>query len=129
LRLGSLTLPRTPLSTIPERRLLTLVVIAPARDLLDACHEAMRYIGAARIEVADVRGAATLVAAKRPFAVVLEEDVFAFDPREFEALGRDVSAEIVIVPAGTAPDDRIALLLPRLKSAFRRWERADDSRA
>lgn len=89
----------------------------------------MRYVVAARIEVADVRGAATVVAAKRPFAVVLEEDVFAFDPGEFEALGRDVSAELVIVPAGTAADDYIALLLPKLKAAFRRWEQAVDSLA
>jgi hypothetical protein len=89
----------------------------------------MRYLVAARIEVADVRGAATVVAAQRPFAVVLEDDVFAFDPAEFEALGRDVGAELVIVPAGTAPDDRMPLLLPKLKAAFQRWERSNDSLA
>jgi hypothetical protein len=120
-------LARPPFSTIPARRLPVLVVIAPDKGLLDACHETLRYVSAARVEVADVRGAATLVASKRPFAVVLEEDVFSFDPSEFEALGRDVGAEIVLVPANIAPEDRVPLLLPRLKAAFKKWEQADDS--
>jgi hypothetical protein len=113
---------RPPFSTIPERRLPVLVVIAPGRALLEACYETMHFVTAGRVEVADVKNIATRVAAERPFAIVLEEDVFAFDPREFEALGKDVGAEIVTVPAEAAHDALLSRLLPALKGAFGRWE-------
>ena len=59
----------------------------------------------------------------------IEEDIFAFDPREFQALGRDVGAEIVTVPAEAAHDALVSRLLPALKGAFGRWEAEDESRA
>jgi hypothetical protein len=113
---------RPPFSTIPERRLPVLVVIAPGRTLLEACYETMHLVTAGRVEISDVKSIATRVAAERPFAIVIEEDVFAFDPNEFEALGRDVGAEIVTVPAEAVHDVLISRLLPALKGAFGRWE-------
>jgi hypothetical protein len=120
---------RPPFSTIPERRLPVLVVIAPGRALLEACFETMHFVTAGRVEVADIKNVATRVAAERPFAIVIEEDVFAFDPQEFQALGRDVGAEIVTVPAEAARDALISRLLPALKGAFGRWEQEHESLA
>ncbi len=118
---------RPPFSTLPERRVPVLVVIAPSKATLDACYETMRYVAVSRIEVTGVSQATTLVAEHRPFAIVLEEDVFAFDPREFQALGRDVGAEIVTVSGQSQHDPLISRLLPELKAAYRRWEQRYDS--
>src|SRR5260221_4906023 len=118
--------PRPPFSTIPEDRAAAVVVAAPGALLLSACREAIRYGVAARIEVADVKGAATHVAATRPFAIVIDEDVFAFDPREFEALARDVGAELVTVPSASSRGAVLGWLLPKLSSALKTWERRDE---
>jgi hypothetical protein len=123
----ALAVARPPFSTIPERRLAVLVLISPSKRLLDICSEAVRFVIAGRIEVASVQDATTVVAAQRPFAIVLDEDVFAFDPQEFQALGRDVGAQIITV-SGQAPHDALmSRLLPELKAAFRRWEQRDES--
>jgi hypothetical protein len=118
---------RPPFATIPERRVPVLVVIAPGDLLLDACYETMHYVVVGRVIKADLKSATTVVAAHRPFAIVFEEDVFAFDPREFKDLGRDVGAEIVTVPAEASHDALVSRLLPELKAAFRRWERKKSS--
>lgn len=117
---------RPPISTIPERRLPALVVIAPGKTLLEACVETMHFVTVGRVEIADIKNVATRVAEERPFAIVVEEDVFAFDPAEFQALARDVGSEIVTVPAEAAHDALVSHLLPALKAAFRRWEEREE---
>lgn len=116
---------RQPLSTIPDTRLPVLVLIAPSKATLAVCQEAMRHFAGGSVEVTDVKGATTLVAARKPFAVVLDEDVYAFDPREFQALGRAVGAEVITIPASAARGRLLARLLPELEAAYRRWERRD----
>lgn len=116
---------RQPLSTIPDTRLPVLVLIAPSKATLGLCQEAMRQFAGGSVEVTDVKGATTFVAARKPFALVLDEDVYAFDPREFRALGRDVGAELITIPAATARGRLLARLLPELESAYRRWQRRD----
>jgi hypothetical protein len=119
--------PRRPFSTIPDSRVPTVTLIAPSAALLDACRETIRYVAVANIEVSDVKAAATNVAKWRPFAIVIEEDVFDFDPAEFEALARDVGGEIVTVPGAADSRSLVGLLLPRLKGAYARWDGHADS--
>ena len=54
--------------------------------------------GASRVENCDVDDAATRAASLRPFAVVLTRDIYEFDRKEFDALARDVHAEIIELP-------------------------------
>jgi hypothetical protein len=103
-----------------------LVVISPTDELLAACREAARYLPA-NVEVTDVKSVATDVAKWRPFAIVIEEELFAFDPNEFIALARDVAAEVLTAPAAATRDELVTILLPRLKATFRRWEEAESS--
>ena len=114
--------PRRILSTIPDMRAPVLVVVAPNPELLDACHEASRFL-AVRLEVTEVNSVATSAARLRPFAIILEEDVFAFDPNEFTALARDVGAEVITVSASMVRDELLGVLLPRLKTALAEWNR------
>jgi hypothetical protein len=56
--------------------------------------------------------------------MVVTENVYEFDPLEFEALARDVGAELLTVSAGSVSVARLEreLLLP-LKEAFRERRR------
>lgn len=114
--------PRRAIPTLPETRAAVLVVVSPADALLAACRESVRYVVAANVEVTDVKSVATDVAKWRPFAIVIEEELFAFDPQEFIALARDVGAEVITAPAGAPEDELVTVLLPRLKASFHRWE-------
>jgi hypothetical protein len=104
-----------------------LVVVAPSGELLSACRESARYVSGATVEVTDVKSMATDVAMWRPFAIVIEEELFAFDPNEFIALARDVAAEVVTVPGNARKDELLAIIIPRLKAAFRRWDATEGS--
>ena len=75
----------TSLSTV-------IVVVGGPDELVQAARRAATDIPGARIETCDLRNAATMVAKYWPFAIVMSEDVYAFDPQEFEALARDVAA-------------------------------------
>jgi hypothetical protein len=114
--------PRPPFSTIPERRVPAVVLVAGGPALLEACQEALRYVTAATLEQTDVGSAATVIARVRPFAILLDEDVLSFDPAEFEALARDVGGEIVTVLPEFSHDELLSVLLPRLKAAFSAWD-------
>jgi hypothetical protein len=114
------------MSTIPERRVPVVVLVAPAPLLFDACREVCQFAGVTSMEVTDVHGAATNIARWRPFVMILEEDVYDFDPAEFDALARDVGAEIIAVPAGGDYNAIVGALLPVLKNALRRWEEQGD---
>lgn len=115
------------MSTIPEQRVAVVVAVAPSAELLAACRESVRYLTATNVEVTDVKSVATDVAKWRPFAIIVEEELFAFDPNEFIALARDVAAEVITVPGGARRDELMAVLLPRLKKTFRRWESSESS--
>jgi|SRR3954454_19463264 hypothetical protein len=65
---------------------------------------------------------ATVAATVRPFALVLNQDLFAFDPDEFTALARDVQAELVVVKTtGATAAFLDQALRPSLRTAFRRF--------
>src|SRR5204863_79360 len=54
--------------------------------------------------------AATAAAERRPLAIVMLDDLYAFDPEEFAALARDVRASMVRVEEDI-PAAKLALLL------------------
>ncbi len=73
------------------------------------------------IRTAGVKDAATVVAEWRPFAVIVPADVLAFDPAEFQALARDVGAEVIAYDADAAAPDVATLVLPGLQAALTQW--------
>ena len=74
----------------------TVLVIGCPPGLSARCVQALEGIGAILVG-ADVVSAPTVAAARRPLAIVLMEDLYAFDPEEFDALARDVGASLVKV--------------------------------
>jgi hypothetical protein len=89
----------------------TVLAIGCPPELTARCAEALEGIGAVLVG-ADVVTAPTVAAARKPLAIVLMEDLHAFDPDEFDALARDVRASLVKVA-----EDISAAMLELLLSA------------
>jgi hypothetical protein len=68
-----------------------------------------------------LREAPTRAAELRPFAIVVHEDLHAFDSVEFDSLARDVSAELVVVDDDALSDpSHVQRVDERLARAFSR---------
>ncbi len=53
----------------------------------------------------------SVAVSRRPFAIVMSEHLYAFDPTEFDALARDVRAHICRVPDEPLGDEELQLWL------------------
>ena len=99
----------------------TVVVVGGPKELIDATRQAAGVAAAARVETAELANAATVVASVRPFAIVMSEDVYAFDSVEFDALARDVNATLLKVSTASLDPAKLErTLMPKLGRAHRR---------
>jgi hypothetical protein len=79
-----------------------VLVIGCPPDLVNRCREAA-IAGQALVVDCDVQQAATLAAATWALAMVMLEDVYAFDAKSFNALAADVRARIVVLADDNVP--------------------------
>ncbi len=106
-------------TAIPKPSAVVVMVGGPA-DLIGATRQAAGMVAAA-VELAELGSAATVVATHRPFALVMSEDVYAFDGAEFDALARDVGATLIRVDTvGGSRQKYERTLLPKLGQALRK---------
>lgn len=101
-----------------------VLVVAGSPSLLKAVHRGTRNLQATAVVTCSVREAPTRAAELRPLAIVMHEDVYAFDSTEFHALARDVRAELITV--ATAARGAVCLaekLEKAISSAFERRRR------
>ena len=106
-------------TTIPQPAAIVVVVGGP-RELIEATRQAAGIAAAAKIETAELATAATVVATVRPFAIVMSEDVYAFDAAEFDALARDVNATLVKIDTQGMDLGRLErTLMPKIGRAHR----------
>ena len=87
----------------------TVITIGCTLDLNRRCARALASTGVT-LKDCEVSNAATTVAARQPLVIVLVEDVYAFDPEEFDALARDVRASLLRVEDDIA-EAKLELLL------------------
>jgi len=98
-----------------------VVVVGGPALLVEATRQAAGIAAAARVELAELGTAATVVALHRPFAIVMSEDVYAFDAVEFDALARDVGATLVRVETAEVGRNELERsLMPKLGRALRK---------
>lgn len=98
----------------------TVVVVGGPRELIEATRQAAGIAAAARVETAELANAATIVATCRPFAIVMSEDVYAFDAAEFDALARDVNATLLKIDMERMDASRLErTLMPKIGRAHR----------
>jgi hypothetical protein len=107
-------------TAIPQS-IATVVVVGGPKSLVDATRNAAQVAASAQVETTELADAANTVAACRPFAIVMSEDVYAFDAAEFDALARDVNAVLVRVEDVTLAANKLErALMPKLGRAHRR---------
>jgi hypothetical protein len=97
----------------------TVVAIGCPPPFAARCGRLVERLGALFV-TADVAGAPTVVAEKRPLAMVVVEDVYDFDPDEFDALARDVGASVVKVAEDVSAARLDALLAAAIDAATAR---------
>lgn len=97
-----------------------LVVGGPAY-LVERAKVAARTVPMANVTSCELRDAPTRVAELWPFAIIMSEDLYAFDAAEFDALARDVSARLITVavlsPTQIRDEQEIG---PKILEAFKR---------
>jgi hypothetical protein len=118
----------SPDSTVPRLPIPSVVIIAPAPEMLDIWLEVLQSLDEVpSIQMAELKDAATAVARWRPLALLVEQDLLEFDSREFDELARDVGAEIIAVDARAGKTMISALVVPKLNAALERWKARDPS--
>jgi hypothetical protein len=109
---------RTP--TLEHTPVLAVVVIGGPDALIDAVREVTTLATSARVVTTDIASATTHVARERPFAIVVSDEVYAFDAAEFDALARDVRAVLIALPTEGVPRQVLQQrLTPLVLDAFR----------
>jgi hypothetical protein len=117
-------------ATLPSFSPPTVLAVSCPPELVARCAKALGPMGLA-VQECGFLVAATTAAERRPLVIVMVDDIYAFDPEEFDALARDVQASLVRVEEdipvatlqlllGAAVDDAAARrseLLPAWDSA------------
>jgi hypothetical protein len=101
-----------PISAV--RRAVVLVVQAP-EAFTQACREAALAVDA-RVEVSDLMMASGLASSHAPFAIVVTDDIYAFDRHGLNGLALDCNAVLVV----WSDDLEARQLQPLLKTALAR---------
>jgi hypothetical protein len=110
--------PRNTLETAPAT---TVLVVGGPHALLECTQQAARTVPPAQVVSCELRDAPTRVAELWPFAIVMSEDLYAFDSAEFDALARDVRARLITVTVdASAAIVEAAALGDKILEAFRR---------
>jgi hypothetical protein len=109
-------------STVPMQPIPSVVIVAPGAGMLDTWLEILQRLDdVPSIQLTELKDAATAVARWRPLALLVEQELFEFDAQEFNALARDVGAEVIAVDTRADTESIAALVLPKLKDALARW--------
>jgi hypothetical protein len=112
----------------PARVPVVLVAGGPDELVLGAREASSVQSPTIAVETCSAVDVATIAARLRPFALVVSEDIYAFDPDEFSALARDVQADLVVIkitPKSAAFLEQA--LRPSLRAAFRRFRTESES--
>ncbi len=99
----------------------TALLIAVPQPLDEVCLKAASIAGALRVESCKAGDAPTVASTARPFAIIIAEAVYEFDPDEFEALARDVGGTLIRLPERNMSEEQwVDWLVPPLEAAYRR---------
>jgi hypothetical protein len=115
--------------TVRPVRVPTVVVAGGPDELV----EAVRRVAASEspsivVEACGAVSVNTTASSLRPFALVVNQDVFSFDAEEFSALARDVQAELIVLKVSSASGGFLdQALRPSLRTAFRRFRAENES--
>lgn len=103
----------------------SVVVVGGPDTLIEAVRRCAGGVSrSARVIRTQIARAATDVARERPFAIVVSDPLYAFDPEEFDALSRDVKAVLIAIHTAEVHGDVLyERLLPLLRDAYQEYFR------
>jgi hypothetical protein len=106
----------TEATTLRQFKIPVVLVVGGTEDLISAVSEAAL---SAQVLVAEctVENATDTAAQMRPLVIIIPEDVYTSESNNFEALARDVRAEILRVHEGTAASELEADLAKLMSKA------------
>jgi site-specific recombinase len=108
-------------STREVTRIEAVLVVSGSPALIRAVRDGVRRLRRADLVTCDLRDVPTRAAELRPRAIVISQDLYAFDSAEFDALARDVGAELIVVADAESPGPcQASDLSERLSNAFLR---------
>lgn len=115
---------KSALVTQKARVVTIVVVVGGPNELIEATRNAAAASVGALTIACDIGEAATQVAQNRPFAIVMNDDLYNFDTAEFNALAKDVNATIIPFPIEGPIHKKLELLLQqRISEAYKMWRR------
>ncbi len=75
-----------------------VVSVGATGRLLESIDRAASAACGAHVFHANLKNAASIATESRPFALIVAKDMYEFGGEEFDALARDVRAELIVVP-------------------------------
>ncbi|AUX36379.1 MULTISPECIES: hypothetical protein [Sorangium] len=98
-------------AVVPSAPPIPLVIVAgcPA-EFVAVCREVGAQLGVA-VRECDLRSLRPTIAASQPYAVIVTEDLYRFEPASFDAIIRQAPASLVRIDSREAHDDAMRRLL------------------
>lgn len=88
--------PRPPEDTITEILIPTVVAVGCSKAFVETARRAASRTGLL-VEPEPLDGLATIVAQRKPLALLIHRDIYEFDPLEFDLLMRDVRGVVLVI--------------------------------
>ena len=122
-------LSQEPVPTVRPVRAAVVLVLGGPDELVEAVRRVARAEGPnIAVEVRGAVNSASAVTSLRPFALVMSQDIYGFDPDEFAALARDVQADLVVLKLTQINIGFLEQALrPSLRNACRRFRSEAES--
>jgi site-specific recombinase len=105
-------------STREMMRIDVVLVVGGSQSLIRVVRESVVKLKRADLVTCDMRAAQTRAAELRPFAIVMPDELHAFDSAEFAALARDVGAQLIVVAGDALQRENAESIDRQLSQAF-----------
>lgn len=105
-------------STREMARIDAVLVVSGSQALIRVVRESLDRLRRADLVTCEMRDAQTRAAGLRPFAIVMPEELHAFDSVEFAALARDVGAQLIVAAGNPLQQDNAESIDRQLSQAF-----------
>jgi hypothetical protein len=82
--------------TLVEAIIPTVIAVGCSQAFVERCRRVVARSGLI-VEPEPLGGLATIVASRKPLALMIQRDIYDFDPDEFDLLARDVRGSLVVI--------------------------------
>jgi hypothetical protein len=111
--------PRLQEDTLTELLIPTVVAVGCSKAFVEIVRRVTNRSGVL-VEPEPLEGLSTIIARRKPLALLIHRDIYDFDPEEFDLLMRDVRGEVLVVEH---EDMAFHALEQKLREALRGAER------